>query len=304
VARRRGIVRLDAIDVSTTFPMGFIRRTKRLHVPQDMIVYPRIGMLNRHLALEYRESVESGAMTSNRRGGNDEFYGVREYRPGDNVRVIHWRSTARTGRTMIRELAANAPPQLIVVLNLRAWRERGGRERAAWREREGSLERVERAIELAAALVCYGLFENFAVGLAVAGLAEAGAPPAPRMGREARARLLEQLAVIDPERIEPGVGIDFPNRIAGRAEWVVITLHADDPMRDLLPPGNPARAGVSGGGGGGGGGSHRTLLALDAPDAESWVRFLSPQDTRRILRDRGGLAPGLRAEDFAGSSHA
>ena len=75
-ARRRGVIRLEAIEVSTTFPFGFLRRTRRLHVPQDMVVYPRIGMLNRHLALEYRESVESGAMTSNRRGGHDEFYGV------------------------------------------------------------------------------------------------------------------------------------------------------------------------------------------------------------------------------------
>ena len=78
-----------------------------------MIVYPRIGMLNRHLALEYRVAVESGAMTSNRRGGNDEFYGVREYRAGDNIRSIHWRSTARRGNFMIKEMAANAPPQLI-----------------------------------------------------------------------------------------------------------------------------------------------------------------------------------------------
>jgi uncharacterized protein (DUF58 family) len=280
VARRRGLIKLDTVEVSTTFPFGFIRRTRRLHVPQDMIVYPRIGMLNRHLALEYRESVESGAMTSNRRGGQDEFYGVREYRPGDNVRAIHWRSSARTGEVMIREMAANAPPQLIVVLNLRTWREQGG-----------DREPVERAIELAAALVCYGFFENFAVGLAVAGLAEGAVPPAPRMGRDARAGLLRQLAVIDPEAIRPEVGIDFPNRIAGRAEWVIVTLRGDDPTWDLLAPGSPATAGVPGGGGGGGGTSHRTVLALDAPDAGSWVHFLSPEETMKILRERGG--PGV-----------
>src|SRR5205823_1852041 len=63
VARTRGMLKLDAIEVSTTFPFGFIRRTKLLHVPQEIVVYPRIGMLNRYLALEYRESVEAGAMT-------------------------------------------------------------------------------------------------------------------------------------------------------------------------------------------------------------------------------------------------
>jgi uncharacterized protein (DUF58 family) len=271
VPRRRGLVKLDVIEVSTTFPFGFIRRTKRLHVPQEMLVYPRIGVLNRYLALEYRESVESAAMTSNRRGGNDEFYGVREYRDGDNVRAIHWRSSARTGQLMIREMAANAPPQLIVVLNLRTWRQRGD-----------SRQDVERAIELAAALVCYGFYENFAVGLAVAGAPEDGLPPAPHMGRVTRGQLLRQLALIEPEAITEEGGIEFPNRVAGRAEWVVVTMHGDDPIRDLLPSGGMAHLTLPGGGGG----SHRTLLALDAPDAGTWVRFLTPEDTMRLLRER------------------
>jgi uncharacterized protein (DUF58 family) len=278
--RRRGLLKLDTIEISTTFPFGFLRRAKRLHVPQEIIVYPRIGLLHRHLALQYRESIESGAMTSNRRGGHDEFYGVREYRPGDNVRAIHWRSTARMGELMIREMASNAPPQLVVVLNLRTWRELpDGRARA------------EHAIELAASLVCYGFFENFAVGLAVAGLNEGAVPPAPRMGHEVRARLLRQLALLNLDDIQPDVGIDFPNRIAGRAEWVIVTLRGDDQARDLLLPGSPPTAAVPGGGGGGGGSSHRTVLALDAPDAASWVQFLSPEETLRILRERTG-GPG------------
>jgi uncharacterized protein (DUF58 family) len=264
--RRRGVLRLSTIELSTTFPFGFIRRTKRIRVPQELIVYPRIGMLNRRLAMEYRESVESGSMTSSRRGGHDEFYGIREYRPGDNIRSVHWRSTARTGQLMMRELAANAPPQLILVLNLRTAGARGD-----------SAETLERAIELTAALVCYGYFENFAVGLAIAGLPESLAP-VPQMGRDARARLLRQLAVMNPGDIRSDLGVEFPNRIAGRAEWVVVTLHGDDPTGDLLPPGG--RAHVSGGG------SHRTLLPMDAAESKTWVHFLSQQETLRLLRDR------------------
>lgn len=274
VARRRGLLKLDVLEVSTTFPFGFIRRTKRLHVPQELVVYPRIGVLNRRLAMEYREAVDAAAMTSNRRGGNDEFYGIREYRDGDNVRAIHWRSSARTGQLMIREMAANAPPQLIVVLNLRTWK-----------QRQDSLEIVEQAIELAAALVCYGFYENFAVGLAVAGAeGDAGLPPAPHMGRVTRAELLRQLAVIDPLAIKADGGIELPNRVAGRAEWVVVTMHGDDPIRDLLPPVGAAHVASPGGGGGGGG--HRTLLPLDSPEARTWVHFLTPEDTMRLLRDR------------------
>ncbi len=267
-ARRRGVIRLSAIEISTSFPFGFIRRTRRLEVPQEMVVYPRIGMLNRHLALEYREAVESGAMTSNRRGGNDEFYGLREYRAGDNIRSIHWRSTARMGNLMIREMAANAPPQLIVALNLRTWRQRG----------DGP-EKLERAIELAASLICYGYFENFAVGLAIAGVSDGGVV-VPRMGRDARGAMLRQLALIDPGKIDPAKGIDFPSRVIGRAEWVAVTLHGDDAIRDLFPP-------SSGGGGGAAGMGHRTILALDEPQADSWIHFLSTEETHRLLREHG-----------------
>ena len=275
IARRRGVLKLSLVELSTSFPFGFIRWTRRLRAPQELVVYPHIGMLSRHLALQYRESIETGTMTSNRRGGNDEFYGVREYRPGDNIRIIHWRSTARRGQLMIRELASNAPPQLIVVLNLRTWREAIKPGAAPGLPEDP----VERAIELAAALVCYGFYENFAVALAIAGMPDQP-PPAPQMGRDARARALRQLAMLDAHRIEDEP-IDFPNRLVGRAEWVIVTLRGSDPTRDLLPPGAAAMPA------GHAGAARRTVLALDAPDSRSWVHFLSHQDTLRLLRDRG-----------------
>src|ERR1041385_9564939 len=37
--------------------------------------------------------------------GEEEYYGVREYRIGDNPRRIHWRRTAQTGQLMVRDMA-------------------------------------------------------------------------------------------------------------------------------------------------------------------------------------------------------
>jgi len=270
VARRRGMLKLSTVRMRCSFPFGFLERTAWQEHPQDVVVYPRIGMLSRHLALQYRESIESGMMTSAQRGGGEEFYGVREYRAGDNIRAIHWKATARNQQLMIREMASNAPPQMIVVLNLRGWQAGGSGQDAA----------AERAIELAVALVCYGFFENFAVGLTIAGLKGEGVPM-PLMGREARAAMLQRLAVVSPEQVDAQVGMEFPNRLAGRAEWIIVTLSGVDVTRDLVPPGAaPAPAGFGAGG-------HRTVLAVDAPDAASWVRFLSTADTMRLLRDRG-----------------
>lgn len=272
VARRRGRISLSTMRLRCGFPFGFITRTVRRSFPQEMIVYPRIGMLNRHLALRYRESIETGTMTSNVRGGADEFYGLREYRPGDNIRAIHWRTTARTQQLMIREMAANAPPQMIVVLNLRS--------AAGENPPLDEVAAAERAIELAASLVCYGFFENFAVALAIAGLDDE-LPPSPQMGRDARAMMLRRLAILDLSDIAPDRGIAPPNRLAGRAEWMLVTLRASDSYHDLLNP-------MAGGGGGAtrGGTAQHIVLPMDDPAADNWVHFLTGQDTLRLLRER------------------
>ena len=262
VASRRGLVALTDIRLTCSFPFGFVSRTVLLHRPEPLVVYPRIGTLNRHLALRCRESTETGTMTSSVRRGNDEFYGLREYRAGDNIRSIHWRSTARTGQLTIREMASNAPPQMVIVLDLRRWRDHP--DALVGPDGPGQ---VERAIELAASLLCYAFLENFAVALAVAG-SGSDVPPIPQMGREARATLLHRLAILDPQKLDDHSAIPIPNRLAGRAEWVIISLRRDDPMRDLLP--SSAR---------------HTQLALDSPEAATWVHFLSGHETLRILRE-------------------
>jgi uncharacterized protein (DUF58 family) len=159
-------------------------------------------------------------------------------------------------------MASNAPPQMVVVLDLRQWRENP--EALLGRGGQGQ---VERAIELAATLICYAFLENFAVALAVAGTGS-DIPPIPQMGREARATLLHRLAILDPEKLTDKSGIAIPNRLAGRAEWVIISLRREDPITGLLPPN-----------------ARHTRLALDSPEASTWVHFLSGHETLRILRE-------------------
>lgn len=253
---QRGRVTLRCVRIACTFPFGFVRQVR--HVPRvaEVAVYPRVGSLNRQLALRYREAVTSGSMTSNMRGGQDEFYGLREYRPGDNVRSIHWRRTARTGQVMVREMTSNAPPQMTVVLNLRGSSGEGE-----------DIVQAERAIELAATLICYGFFENFAVGLAIAGLPDEEMP-LPIMGREARNKLLYRLAVLDVRSVRANIGGVKPNRLASQSEWVVVTMSRRDEVRDIVP-----------------GNVEHTVLALDDPESDTWVHFASGEHTRRLLHE-------------------
>ena len=55
-----------------------------------------------------------------RAGAGGEFVGVREYRPGDPRRNVHWRTTARAGRLIVKEFADQTQPALTIALDLRA----------------------------------------------------------------------------------------------------------------------------------------------------------------------------------------
>ncbi len=71
----------------------------------------------------------SEAYTKVYRGPGLELYGLREYRPGDEVRRIAWRASARLGRLVVREDLAEAEPRLHIVIDL---------SRAVWRGSVGS----------------------------------------------------------------------------------------------------------------------------------------------------------------------
>jgi uncharacterized protein (DUF58 family) len=272
LAVRRGRIELSDIYLTCSFPFGFVEYSITVTHRQDLVVYPRIGTLSRHLALRCLDATESGTMTSGVRRGNDEFYGVREYRSGDNMRSIHWRSSARMGELMIREMANNAPPQMIVVLNVRRWRTMGTAE-----------ERVERAVEVAASLLCYAFMENFAVALAIAGTSD-DTPPKPQMGRESRSMLLHRLATLNIEDVqEEGRGVPMPNRLRARAEWIIVTLKGTDRLDDLHPPGTTP-----------------LVLAIDAADHDSWVQFVSGEETHRILRESPPVSTGVVTEEASG----
>ena len=82
LAPHRGVIHLQDIRMACSFPFGFVRHRVIVQQPDELVVYPRIGTLNRYLALRCRDATESGTMTSSIRRGNDEFYGLREYRAG------------------------------------------------------------------------------------------------------------------------------------------------------------------------------------------------------------------------------
>ncbi len=100
--RRRGVHAFRQTIVRTTFPFGVFSAAARLDVPGRLTVYPRLGEVERSVYVEMERAFVRMARTRPSRE-DDDFRGLREYRPGDNPRWIHWRTSARLGRTMVRE---------------------------------------------------------------------------------------------------------------------------------------------------------------------------------------------------------
>lgn len=124
---RRGWHPFGPVPVTTRAPFGLFR-AQRLITPagaEGALVFPAYRPIE-HLALLDRQPAIEHSLT--RVGAGGEFAGVREYRPGDPRRHIHWRSTARAGRLIVKEFTEERQPGLTLALDLRAASALGGEE--------------------------------------------------------------------------------------------------------------------------------------------------------------------------------
>lgn len=101
---RRGVIPLQDLRLCLPDPLGLFQRCRRVAAPNDkLIVLPRRYRLP-PLALEGSARFQIGGETaSSTVGQSGDFTGVREYRPGDPIRHIHWKSWARTAKPIVKE---------------------------------------------------------------------------------------------------------------------------------------------------------------------------------------------------------
>src|SRR3989475_4903550 len=96
---RRGPVGASGWTVGTSDPLGFFRGQRSCPDSEVALVLPTfMSLAGRRQA---RELEASAAVP--RSGSGNELFGIREYRPGDSLRRIHWRSSARHGELVVRE---------------------------------------------------------------------------------------------------------------------------------------------------------------------------------------------------------
>jgi uncharacterized protein (DUF58 family) len=95
----RGPVGATGWTITTSDPLGFFIGRRQCSDTEIALVYPRFTTLSHRRPVRELET----AAAAPRAGSGYELFGIREYRPGDSLRRIHWRSSARHGELVVRE---------------------------------------------------------------------------------------------------------------------------------------------------------------------------------------------------------
>ncbi len=114
----RGRHELEGWTVRTAYPFGFFEKSRRFD--EQRVAF---DVLPRRVAVEAlrRELyTQAGEAVAPRPGPGEDFFGLRPYRQGDDVRRVYFRRSAKTGRFVTRENQAPAGRVLLLELSLRA----------------------------------------------------------------------------------------------------------------------------------------------------------------------------------------
>jgi uncharacterized protein (DUF58 family) len=221
---RRGPVRLGGFELASTFPFGLLKKVLRFTQQGDVLIHPEIRPIRDDLLVRVTARAAGGDRMSRSGGGADDFFGIREYRPGDSIRHIAWKRLAGTGKLATIERGRAVPPRLRVLLDLRAPTDR---LRVAEGEDPRALE--ERAIVLAASFISLADRLGYEYALSVAGVAIPAVPL--RKGHFHREKIMSLLATIDLDAARvPGNGLSTSDERA-----MLVCIHPDRADASIAP---------------------------------------------------------------------
>jgi uncharacterized protein (DUF58 family) len=176
--RRRGIFDVGPVEVTRRDPFELCRSSRRYGDVEKIWVYPRVLDL-RALPTGQTRHLE-GPSSDTSPQGNITFHRLRDYVVGDDLRLVHWRSSARTGKLVVRHNVDTSQPYTVVLLDLRPSRY--------------TAESFEAAVDVAASVLVVSSANKAPVELRLTDSTVIGGP---RL-REATP-LIDHLTGIDPD---------------------------------------------------------------------------------------------------------
>jgi len=103
---RRGVLRIELRGVGSLFPFGFLKKLTGTDQKREVIVWPAPGEYRRLAAGEARRP--SGDQVLKQAGSGGDLLALRRYEQGDSHRLIPWKASARTGKLLVRKVAAES----------------------------------------------------------------------------------------------------------------------------------------------------------------------------------------------------
>ena len=110
----RGRYQQDTFALSTLFPFAFLKKTRSIHLPQEIIVYPRVEPTDEMLEIL---PMITGEFETFVRGRGNDLYRIREYLPEDSARHVDWKATAKSGSLKVREFSREDERKLRIIFD-------------------------------------------------------------------------------------------------------------------------------------------------------------------------------------------
>lgn len=192
VCYKRGVYTVGPITVGSAYPLGIAS----VHRPADssrkpLTIYPKLFSIASLPLMAGTTMPMSGTEAMAKTGGNEDFFGTREYRQGDSLKFIHWPSTARHGQLIVKEFEIRASTEVTVLMDLH-------RDSCTGSGRETTLEY---AVKIAGSVARYAIEKGQSVQFVGYGEKQQIVPSA--RGIDQLAIILEVLAEVQADGTVP-----------------------------------------------------------------------------------------------------
>jgi uncharacterized protein (DUF58 family) len=144
-ALRRGVMHTRGLTVARADPLGLLKSLRAAGTQANLVVLPRRYPVPSFTLPGSRRYQQGGVSLATSVGDSEEFLSLRDYRPGDPLQRIHWKSFARAARPVVKEYQDEYFERHALVLDTFA---RGNGKR------RGEERQFEEAVSIAASFAC------------------------------------------------------------------------------------------------------------------------------------------------------